>query len=248
MDFTLTPQEEAFKKEVNDWLDEHMKELPDWYGKNDGSGPDPESDEYRQFSAGWHKKLYDAGARACLLRFETANKELFEKMRPGTSLEERLELIRYAKELGYVLATGFISGLPGETPEDAADNILLSRSLGPHMYSFGPLVPSEGTPLAGSKRPGTQAVLRQIAATRLLDRDSNILVTTALETIDPDAKKLGLLAGGNSLMINATPDKYKHLYRIYDNKAGNDKGVEENINETIELLYSLGRAPTDLGL
>ena len=195
-----------------------------------------------------YKKLYDAGARACLLRFETANKELFEKMRPGTSLEERLELIRYAKELGYVLATGFISGLPGETPEDAADNILLSRSLGPHMYSFGPLVPSEGTPLAGSKRPGTQAVLRQIAATRLLDRDSNILVTTALETIDPDAKKLGLLAGGNSLMINATPDKYKHLYRIYDNKAGNDKGVEENINETIELLYSLGRAPTDLGL
>ncbi len=61
MDFSLSPQELAFKKEVNDWLDEHMKELPKWWGKNDGSEPEPESEEYRAFSTGWHKKLYDAG-------------------------------------------------------------------------------------------------------------------------------------------------------------------------------------------
>lgn len=61
MDFSLTPQEEAFKKEVNDWLDEHMKELPGWYGKIDMASPDSESDEIRKFSADWHKKLYDAG-------------------------------------------------------------------------------------------------------------------------------------------------------------------------------------------
>ncbi len=195
-----------------------------------------------------YRKLYEAGARACLLRFETANPELFRKMRPGTSLEERLGLIRYAKELGYVIATGFISGLPGETVDDTVENIMLSRSLAPHMYSFGPLVPTSGTPLGDAKRPTTKEMLKQIAATRLLDRDANILVTTALETIDPDAKKLGLLSGGNSLMINATPEKYKHLYRIYDNKAGNRNSVEENINETIELLYALGRAPTDLGI
>ncbi len=73
-------------------------------------------------------------------------------------------------------------------------------------------------------------------------------MTTALETVDREAKKLGLLAGGNSLMINVTPMKYRELYSIYHNKAGNERETEDNINDTIELLYSLGRAPTDLGL
>ncbi len=61
MDFSLTPEEEAFKKGVNDWLDENMKDLPDWYVRNDGSGPEPESDEYQEFNLEWHKKLYKAG-------------------------------------------------------------------------------------------------------------------------------------------------------------------------------------------
>jgi alkylation response protein AidB-like acyl-CoA dehydrogenase len=61
MDFSLTPEEEAFKKEVNDWLDENMKDLPDWYIRNDGSGPEPESEEQLAFSREWHKKLYAAG-------------------------------------------------------------------------------------------------------------------------------------------------------------------------------------------
>jgi alkylation response protein AidB-like acyl-CoA dehydrogenase len=61
MDFSLSPEELAFKKEVNDWLDEHMKELPDWWVRNDGSGPEPESEENQRFSMEWHKKLYDAG-------------------------------------------------------------------------------------------------------------------------------------------------------------------------------------------
>ena len=75
-----------------------------------------------------------------------------------------------------------------------------------------------------------------------------ILVTTALETVDKEAKKSGLLAGGNSLMLNVTPMKYRSLYRIYDNKAGSNRKIEDSINDTIELLYSLGRAPTDLGV
>ncbi|UCC16797.1 MAG: acyl-CoA dehydrogenase family protein, partial [Dehalococcoidales bacterium] len=61
MDFSLTPEEEAFKKEVNDWLDENMKDLPDWYIRNDGSSPEPESDEWLALNREWHKKLYAAG-------------------------------------------------------------------------------------------------------------------------------------------------------------------------------------------
>ncbi len=195
-----------------------------------------------------YKRLYDAGARAALLRFETSNRETFEKLRPWTNLDDRLGLIRYLKELGYVVATGFLVGLPGETDDDLLNNILLTRELGPDMYSFGPFIPTEGTPLEKEPKPDVSRTLKATALSRFVDRKSKILVTTALETADRDAKRLGLLAGGNSLMINVTPAGYRELYKIYDDKAGNDMTVERNINDTIELLYALGRAPTDLGI
>ena len=81
-----------------------------------------------------------------------------------------------------------------------------------------------------------------------MDKQSKILVTTALETLDEKAKKEGLLAGANSLMIDITPKDYVRLYSIYDNRAGIDKDIAKTIKETVELLYSIGRAPTDLGI
>ena len=194
-----------------------------------------------------YRKLYEAGARAALLRFETSNEEIFQKMRPGTTLTDRIDLIKYLKELGYVLATGFLLGLPGETTLDIANNILLTRYLAPDMYSFGPLIPTNETPLENCPIVSKELILKTIAASRFVDSNSNILVTTALETLDKNAKREALLAGANSLMINITPLKYRSLYAIYDNKANKDKEISDSIKETVDLLYSLGRAPTDLG-
>ncbi|MDD5195251.1 MAG: HypC/HybG/HupF family hydrogenase formation chaperone [Candidatus Omnitrophica bacterium] len=193
-----------------------------------------------------YKRLYEAGSRAALLRFETSNKEIFETLRPGTTLASRLELIRYLKELGFILATGFISGLPGETSEDVINNILLTKSLKPDMHSFGPFIPAQDTPLKDHATIRPDEMLKTIAISRLIDKDSNILVTTALETLEKEAKRKALLAGANSLMINVTPKAYKNLYRIYDGRV--DKDINKNIKETIAILRSLGRAPADLGL
>ncbi len=195
-----------------------------------------------------YRKLYEAGARAALVRFETSNKDIFAKLRPGTDLDERIDLIKYLKEIGYVLATGFMIGLPGETNEDIANNILLTKYLAPDMYSFGPLMPASDTPLKNEPKVTKDLVLKTIAISRFVDSNSNILVTTALETLDKNAKKEALLAGANSLMINITPIKYRQLYTIYDNKADSEKEVAQSIKETVELLYELGRAPTDIGV
>ncbi|MEK6918172.1 MAG: [FeFe] hydrogenase H-cluster radical SAM maturase HydE [Nanoarchaeota archaeon] len=195
-----------------------------------------------------YANLYEAGARAILMRFETSNKELFEKLRPETNFEERISLIKYLKEIGYVVATGFLIGLPNETENDAINNILLTKKLDADMYSLGPFIPCIGTPLEKSSLVNKDKVLKIIALSRLTNLDAKILVTTALETLDKKTKKLGLLSGGNSLMINVTPKKYKELYSIYPNKAGTKNEVEEEIKSTLDLLYSLGRAPTDLGI
>ena len=195
-----------------------------------------------------YQKLYDAGARAALLRFETSNKDIFAKLRPGTSLDDRVRLIKDLKAMGYVLATGFIVGFPGETNNDLVQNILLTKYLAPDMYSFGPLIPTADTPLFGTPKVTKDLILKVIAITRFVDSDSNILVTTALETLDASAKREALLAGANSMMINITPKKYKELYKIYDSKADVKKEIKQSIEETVKMLRELGRAPTDIGV
>lgn len=195
-----------------------------------------------------YRKLYEAGARAALLRFETSNKDIFAKLRPGTSLANRIQLIKDLQAMGYVLATGFIIGLPGETISDLVQNILLTKYLSPDMYSFGPLIPTDATPLGDAPKVNKDLVLKTIAISRFVDSNSNILVTTALETLDFSAKRAALLAGANSLMIDITPQYYRELYKIYDNKVDIPKEIGQNIAETVKLLYDLGRAPTDIGI
>jgi biotin synthase len=195
-----------------------------------------------------YKKLFEAGARAALVRFETSNPDIFASLRPNTTLDERIDLIKYLRQLGYVIATGFILGLPGEKNEDIVNNILLTKSLGPDMYSFGPLIPTSGTPLEKEQKINKEQVLKTIAIARMADSNSNILVTTALETLDNSAKKEALLSGANSMMVNVTPDNYKKLYKIYDDRAGSDLNLATSIQNVVDLLFNLGRAPTDIGV
>jgi len=87
-----------------------------------------------------YRKLYQEGARGALVRFETGNPALYSKMRPGHSLEDRLSLIRELAEIGYLVMTGFLIGLPGQSREDLARDIELTGSLKPEMFSFGPYI------------------------------------------------------------------------------------------------------------
>ncbi|MFH0860720.1 MAG: radical SAM protein [Candidatus Altiarchaeota archaeon] len=194
-----------------------------------------------------YRRMYEAGARGVLLRFETSNRELYGRFHPGGKLSDRLKLIRHAADLGYLVATGSLIGLPGQTTEDLMNDILLTKELGAEMHSFGPFIPNPDTPLAGAVPSEVDSVLKVLAVSRLLSPDAKILVTTALETLDPDAARMGLLAGANSLMIKLTPGEYGKNYALYPGIQSN-KTTEDRITETLELLYSLGRAPTDLGI
>jgi biotin synthase len=198
-----------------------------------------------------YKKMYQAGARGVLIRFETSNPELYRKFHSGEkgNLEGRLELIRYCDELGYLIAIGGLVGFPGQTDRDLMEDILLTKELGAEMYSFGPLIPHPGTPLGGQGLPEIGRVLKVLAVSRLVDHNAKILVTTALETLDEErGRRDGLLSGANSLMINVTPKKYREQYSIYPGRPDRDKEITKNIDETIRLLHSIGRAPTDLGV
>lgn len=195
------------------------------------------------------ERLHEAGARGLLMRFETSDPVLYERLHPGMSLDDRLSHLRKADELGYLILTGGLIGLPGQTIESLADDLLLTRELNAEMYSFGPLMPHPHTPLFDESAVDPGLVLKMLAAARLLDPvDAKILITTAFETLSPDARQRGLLAGGNSVMLNVTPVANRGKYSIYENRHYVDASIQTQIEETIGLLGSLGRAPTDLSV
>lgn len=196
-----------------------------------------------------YRKLYDAGARGVLLRFETSNPGLYRKIKPGHELQSRIDLIKELRGIGYLIFSGFLIGLPEQTQEEILNDIELTNSLGSEMFSFGPFIPHPQTPLSDVPRPSLDLVLNTIARARILHPDAKILVTTALETLDKEnGAKFGLLSGANSLMINVTPKNYRRLYDIYPDRAGMDTEVIEKIDSVLKLLHSIGRAPTDLGI
>lgn len=194
------------------------------------------------------EKLFTAGARGLLMRFETSNPELFQRLRPGRTLETRLEHLRAAERMGYLLITGALIGLPGATIEDRLRDILLARSLRPDMYSFGPFLPHPATPLAAAERATIEATRQTLAVCRLSDpRESRLVVTTAFETLDPLAREHGLTAGANSLMLNLTPDALRPAYDLYPGRAHAGESIPRQIESALELLTRLGRAPSDIG-
>ena len=196
-----------------------------------------------------YQKLYEVGCRGALLRFETSNPAIYKAIRPGKVLRDRVELLKKLREVGYLVMTGFLIGLPGQTQEDIAKDIELTGSLGADIFSFGPFIPHPETPLADAPLPSTETVLNTIAQARIKSPKANILVNTSFETLDREnALRLGLMAGANSVMINVTPQKYRRLYDIYPNRAGIDLEISERIDSIVKLLHSIGRAPTDLGI
>ena len=194
------------------------------------------------------RQMYDAGARGLLLRFETSNSTLYEKLHPGYNLNSRLEHLRTAYQMGYLIVTGGIIGLPGATNEDLVNDIMLTSSLHAEMFSFGPFLPHPFTKLADCSAPSEENVLGALALARLMcSKKAKILITTAYETLSSSARQNGLMAGGNSIMINVTPLKYRSLYTIYPHRAHEGQTVAQQVRQALAMLKSFGRGPTDLG-
>lgn len=196
----------------------------------------------------FYERIFKAGARGVLLRFETSDKGLYEKIKLKANFQSRLSHLKFLKELGYLIATGGLLGLPGQSKEDLIEDIFLAKSFGTEMYSFGPFIPHPNTPLKDTALISKEEALKFITVTRLIVPDAKILVTTALETLGEGTRKEGLLSGANSFMLNVTPLRYRKYYEIYQNRANAGKDIREQIDEALTLLKEIGRAPTDLGM
>jgi len=165
-----------------------------------------------------YRELKKIGAGGILMRFETVNPDLHYALRQKNSTQ-RIELIKQLKNLDYIIATGFLIGLPGQTIGDLANDLLTLAELAPFMPSIGPLVPSKNTPLSEAKPVDKDLVLKIIAIVRLLLPAARIPITTAMETLYGESfRQEAFLSGANSVMLNLTPAQCREDYYIYENK------------------------------
>lgn len=166
-----------------------------------------------------YKKLFDAGADRYLLRHETADKCHYEKLHPqNLSIENRKRCLFDLKELGYQTGSGFMVGSPYQTAKNLLSDLRLLQELKPDMIGIGPFITHKDTPFADFKSGSFEMTLRFISILRLMFPYVLLPATTALGTINPKGRELGLMAGANVVMPNLSPVKTRKLYDLYDNK------------------------------
>ncbi len=199
-----------------------------------------------------YRRWKTAGAHRYLLRIETTNPELYATIHPADhSMEVRKQCLADLRRCGYQVGTGVMMGLPGQTMQDLAGDILFLKDIDVDMVGMGPYIPHSDTPMgmdAGSftddeRRQALMLGLKMIAVTRIVLKDINIAAATALQALEYTGREQGLRCGANVIMPNVTETDYRPKYQLYDNKpcldenssmcrgclSGRIKGIGESI-------------------
>ena len=166
-----------------------------------------------------YKRYFDAGADRYLLRHETANLDHYSRLHPSNlSGKKRQECLYMLKEIGYQVGAGFMVGSPFQTKENLAEDLIFLKNLEPHMVGIGPFISHHDTPFKDEPNGTLEETLFLLGLIRLSLPQVLLPSTTALGTIDPQGRELGIKAGANVIMPNLSPVKVRGKYLLYDDK------------------------------
>jgi biotin synthase len=200
------------------------------------------------------EKWHNAGADRYLLKFETSDRLLYDRIHPPLfrKKSDRIIILKKSREIGYETGSGVMIGIPGQTYESLADDIMLFHELDLDMIGVGPYVPHPDTPLGrdwstngvnSNQVPNKEIMTyKVIALTRIACPTANIPATTALATMNPrDGYEKGIILGANVIMPNLTPIKYKSFYDIYPSEARQDIDSTDCHEDIKKRILSIGR-------
>ncbi|HLO61219.1 MAG TPA: [FeFe] hydrogenase H-cluster radical SAM maturase HydE, partial [Bacteroidales bacterium] len=183
-----------------------------------------------------YKKWYEAGAQRYLLRIESSSQKLYEKLHPNDELhsyKRRLKCLHDLQKTGYQVGTGVMIGLPFQTLQDLADDLLFMKKFDIDMIGMGPYLEHEDTPFYALRHllipleERFQLALKMVAILRIMMKDVNIAATTALQAIDKLGREKAIKIGANVIMPNITPGKYRDDYLLYQNKPCTDENPDD---------------------
>lgn len=189
-----------------------------------------------------YKAFRDSGADRYLIRIETTDRNLYSQMHPNMDFDNRVRCLKDLKSLGFETGTGCLVGLPGQTVESLADDILFFKEIGADMVGIGPFIAHPDTPLKDCSNGDFMIALKVMALTRILLPDINIPATTAMETLNPNGRIIALQSGANVVMPNVTVTEFREKYEIYPGKVEisdcSREIIEEKINSIDRVIAS----------
>lgn len=188
-----------------------------------------------------YQAYFDAGANRYLLRHETASEEHYQKLHPEEmSASNRKRCLIDLKEIGYQVGSGFMVGSPYQATEHLIQDLRFLQKLEPDMIGIGPYISHGETPFAGCENGTLSQTLRLVSILRLMFPYALIPATTALGTIHPRGRELGLQAGANVVMPNLSPMRVRKLYDLYENKISTGEEAAESVNLLKKRVASAG--------
>lgn len=195
-----------------------------------------------------YKAFKDCGADRYLIRIETTDKDLYKKMHPNMSFENRVRCLKDLGKLGFEVGTGCLVGLQEQTIESLADDILFFKEINADMVGIGPFIAHPNTPLKDLPNGNFTLALKVMALTRILLKNINIPATTAMETLNPNGRIIALQSGANVVMPNVTTTEYRAKYEIYPNKICINENPSQCFHCISGKIKSIGRTvSTDYG-
>ena len=148
-----------------------------------------------------YRAYREAGVDRYLLRHETADSRHYMRLHPlNMSGEHRKNCLRTLKKLGYQTGAGFMVGSPLQ------------------MVGIGPFIAHKDTPFCNERSGTLEDTLFYLALLRLMLPDVLLPATTALGTIHPRGREMGVLSGANVVMPNLSPVSVRKKYMLYDGK------------------------------
>ena len=196
-----------------------------------------------------YREWFEAGAHRYLLRVETSSPELYRKLHPNDDLhdfERRIEALKSLQKVGFQTGTGVMIGLPYQSVEHLADDLIFMKNLNIDMAGMGPYVPHPDTPLFYHSEDIPEDTrrldlsLKMIALLRIMMKDINIAASTALNTLDPNGRVKAVAAGANVFMPNVTPPAQASNYMLYEGKPIFTDTAETALVEFEEHIQDLG--------
>ncbi len=200
-----------------------------------------------------YRRWFEAGAHRYLLRIETSQEALYRSIHPSDHrFQNRLDSLDRLRSIGYQVGTGVMIGIPGQTVEDLARDVLFFEAQDIDMLGMGPFIVHQDTPMADAEDSEAlrawrfHLALRMVAVCRLYLKDVNIAASTAMQALHPQGREMALQAGANIIMPNVTRVGYREHYQLYDNKPCLTESPGDCRDCIRARIRSVGDEPGDL--
>jgi biotin synthase len=188
-----------------------------------------------------YERLYEAGADRYLLRHETATKSHYEKLHPqNLTLENRMRCLHDLRDIGYQVGCGFMVGSPYQTTDDLARDLAFIADFKPDMCGIGPFIPHKDTPFKDFSAGTVELTCFLLSIIRLIHPPVLLPATTALGTIHPEGRELGIRSGANVVMPNLSPASVRKKYMLYNDKVSDGAESAQSKNELCRRMAAIG--------